>query len=278
MLHGGPGSGCTPGVRRYFDPDVYDVVLFDQRNCGRSRPHASDPATDLTANTTWHLIADMERLRTHLGIDRWLLFGNSWGSTLALAYAETHPERVTAIVLAAVTMTRRADIDWLYGGVGRFVPAQHERFLAQLPESERDDPVAGYYRLMQDADPAVRLKAARDWCEWENALVSIDPDWKPEPRRMTDEFQLCFARIVTHYFHHGAWLDEGQILRDAGRLAGIPGALVHGRMDLGGPPDTAWELARAWPDAKLTLVENAGHSSADPGMPEAILAAVDGFR
>ena len=278
VLHGGPGSGCSKGMRRLFDPAAYRLVLFDQRNCGRSTPTAGDPTTDLSANTTWHLVEDIERLRERLGIDRWLVYGNSWGSTLALAYAERYADRVAAMVLAAVTMTRRSEIDWLYRGVGRFVPEQHERFLSHLPEAERGDPVAGYYRLLQDSDPAKQLAAARHWCEWENALVSIDPGWKPEPRRLTDEFQRGFARVVTHYFHHNAWLEEGQLLRDARRLAGIPRVLIHGRMDLGSPLETAWQLSMAWPEAELTIVESAGHSSGDPGMPEAIVAALDRFR
>ena len=278
VFHGGPGSGCSTETRRYFDPTAYRVVLFDQRGCGRSTPHASDPATNLSVNTTEHLLNDSERLRDHLSIDRWLLFGGSWGSTLALAYAERHPHRVTEIVLAAVTTTRRAEIDWLYRGVAPLFPAQWARFRAGVPAAERDgDLVAAYYRLLQDPDPAIRTKAAQDWCAWEAALVSVDPDAAPETRRLQPAFQLAFARIVTHYFHHSAWLEDGVLLRRASTLARIPGILVHGRLDLGSPLVTAWELAQAWPSSELVVVGGAGHSSTDPGMSEALVAATDRF-
>jgi len=278
VLHGGPGSGCSTGVRRYFDPKAYRIVLFDQRGCGRSMPHASDLRTDLAVNTTEHLLADMEHLRQHLGIDQWLLFGGSWGSTLGLAYAERNPQRVTEIVLAGVTTTRRSEIDWLYRGVAPLFPAQWARFRAGVPPAERDgDLVAAYHRLLQDPDPAIHMKAAKDWCEWESALVSVDPDAKPEPRRLQPAFQLAFARIVTHYFHNNAWLEDGILLRRAGLLANIPGILIHGRLDLGSPLVTAWELAQAWPNSELVIVSGAGHSSTDPGMSEAIIAATDRF-
>jgi proline iminopeptidase len=278
VLHGGPGSGCSTGARRYFDPRAYRVVLFDQRGCGRSTPHASIPRADLSANTTEHLLGDIERLRRHLAIDRWLLFGGSWGSTLALAWAERHPERVSEIVLAAVTTTRRSEIDWLYRTVAPLFPAQFARFRAGVPPAERDgDLVAAYRRLLQDPDPAIHARAARDWCEWEAALVSVDPDARPEPRRLEPAFQLAFARIVAHYFHHAAWLEDGILLRRAGELADVPGILIHGRLDLGSPLATAWELARAWPGSELVIVGGAGHSSTDPGMSEAILAATDRF-
>jgi proline iminopeptidase len=252
VLHGGPGSGCTPGSRRNFDPVAYRVVLFDQRGSGRSLPHASDPAVDLSTNTTHHLIGDIELLREHVGVDQWLVWGASWGSTLALAYSQLHPERVTEIVLASVTMTQPTDIHWLYHGVGRFLPEEWERFRAGVPEDERGgDLVAAYHRLLADPDPAVREKAARDWCVWEDAVVSLEPNWVPNPRYDDPRFRMAFARIVTHYFHHQAWLEDDQLLRDAGRLVGIPGVLVHGRLDLGGPAVVAWKLARAWPDAEL---------------------------
>ncbi|MDQ0789919.1 prolyl aminopeptidase [Streptomyces sp. B3I8] len=261
VVHGGPGSGCGPGARRYFDPDTYRVVLFDQRGCGRSRPHASDPATDMRHNTTPHLVADMERLRAHLGIDRWLLHGGSWGSTLALAYAETHPERVSEIVLSAVTTTRRSEIDWLYRGVGRFLPEQWERFLAGAPGTPRDgDVVAAYARLTEHPEAAVRERATADWCAWEDAVLSGETKGASRPYGdRPPAARLALVRICTHYFSHGAWLEEGELLREAHRLAGIPGVLVHGRLDLGGPLDTAWELARAWPDAELIVVDDAGH-------------------
>ncbi|PSM37266.1 prolyl aminopeptidase [Streptomyces dioscori] len=260
VVHGGPGSGCGTGVRRYFDPEQYRIVLFDQRGCGRSIPHASDPATDMRSNTTWHLVDDMERLRKHLGIDNWLLHGGSWGSTLILAYAEQHPERVSEIVISSVTTTRRSEIDWLYRGVGRFFPEQWERFIAGAGLSPDGDLVGAYARLMEHPDAAVRDKATADWCAWEDTVLSgetkgafsVYGDRPPASR-------LGFVRICSRYFSHGAWLEEGVLLREAGRLAGIPGVLVHGRLDMGGPPDTAWALHRAWPGAELIVVEDAGH-------------------
>ncbi|NJP71800.1 prolyl aminopeptidase [Streptomyces sp. C1-2] len=261
VVHGGPGSGCGANARRCFDPDRYRVVLFDQRQCGRSRPHASDPATDLRHNTTPHLIADMERLRAHLGIDRWLLYGGSWGSTLVLAYAERHPERVSEIVIPAVTTTRRSEIDWLYRGVGRFFPEQWERFLAGAPGTPRDgDVVAAYARLVNHPDVAVREKATEDWCAWEDAVLSGETNGASRPfGDRPSAARLALVRICSHYFSHGAWLEEGVLLREAHRLRGIPGVLVHGRLDMSAPLDTAWELARAWPEAELHVVEDAGH-------------------
>jgi proline iminopeptidase len=278
VLHGGPGSGCSTGTRRFFDPHAYRIVLFDQRGCGRSLPHASDLRVDLSTNTTAHLLADIERLRDHLGIDQWLVFGSSWGSTLALAYAEQNPSRVSEIILAGVTMTRRSEIDWLYRGVAPLFPEQWERFCAGIPEADRDgDLVAAYYRLLQSTDPDVCVWAARNWCAWENSIVSVDPNAKPDPQRQELVFQLAFARIVTHYFQHNAWLADGVLLRHAGALAGIPGVMVHGRLDLAAPLITAWELSRAWKSGELVLVATSGHSWGDPGMAEAIIAATDRF-
>jgi proline iminopeptidase len=276
VLHGGPGSGCTPGFRRYFDPGAYRVVLFDQRGAGRSVPHAGDPGVDLSTNTTDHLIGDIELLREHLGIERWLVWGGSWGATLGLAYAERYPQRATEVVLASVTLTRPDDIRWLYHGVGRFFPEEWTRFRQGVPPAERDgDLVAAYYRLLRDPDPAVRERAARDWCDWEDAVVSLEPGYEPNPRYEDPRFRMAFARIVTHYFHHHAWLEEGAILRDAHRLAGIPGVLIHGRLDLGSPAATAWALARAWPGAELHLVET-GHTGGGE-MTERLIAATDRF-
>jgi len=272
VVHGGPGSGSAPSRRCFFDPEAYLIVQFDQRGAGSSTPHASDPATDLSANTTHHLIADMERLREYLGVQRWLLWGASWGVTLALAYAERHPERVSEMVLASVTVTRPADVHWLYHTVGRYFPEQWERFRNGVPEADRDgDLVAAYYRLLNEsADVAVRERAARAWCRWEDEVLSNEEGWQPNPRYDDPAFRMAFARIVTHYFHHHAWLADGQLLRDAGRLAGIPGVLVHGRFDLGGPADVPWLLARAWPDAELHLV-GTGHA----GGPEATMRILE---
>ena len=261
VVHGGPGSGSRPGTRGHFDPARYRIVQFDQRGCGRSTPHASDPVTDLRHNTTWHLVADMERLREHLGIDRWLLYGGSWGSTLILAYAQQHPDRVSKIVIAGVTVTRRSDTEWLYRGVGRFFPEQWERFLAGAPGTPRDGDIVGAYaRLTEHPDPAVREKATNDWCAWEDAVLSQETQGASNPYGdRPPAARLALVRICAHYFSHGAWLEEGVLLREAHRLAGIPGVLIHGRLDLGGPLQTAWELSHAWPGARLIVVEGAGH-------------------
>lgn len=276
VLHGGPGSGCSKRMRRYFDPNAYRIVLFDQRNCGRSLPHASDPTTDLSTNTTEHLLRDIEQLRQHLGIERWLIFGGSWGSTLGLAYAERHPQRVTEIVLVGVTTTRRSEIQWLYYGVAPLFPAEYAQFRAGVPLAERNgDLVAAYRQLLHHPDPTVRSQAAMNWVTWEDSLVSADPAYRPEPPELN--WAIAFARIVTHYFHHGAWLEEEQLLRNADKLAGIPGVMVQGRLDLGGPLVTAWELAQAWPDGELLVIQGAGHTAQDAGMTEAVIAATNRF-
>ena len=274
VLHGGPGSGCTADVRRFFDPRRYRVVLFDQRNAGRSTPHASDPTTDLSTNTTAHLLADMERLRIHLRIERWVIFGSSWGTTLGLAYAERYRDRVRAMVLSSVTTTRRSEIHWLYHEAGRYFPEEWARFRAGAGTND-GDLVEAYARLLND--PQTREKAARDWCDWEDAVVSTAPGRKPSARYADPRFRMGFARIVTHYFRNGAWLEEGALIRDAHTLAGIPGVLIHGRLDLGSPIDTAWELSRAWPGSELIVVHDAGHEVRTPGMRESILAALDRF-
>jgi proline iminopeptidase len=280
VVHGGPGSGCSTGPRRSFDPERCRIILFDQRGCGRSIPHASDPATDMSRNTTEHLLTDMEQLRGHLGVDRWLLFGGSWGSTLILAYAERHPDRVSEIIIPSVTTTRRSETDWLYRGVARFFPEEWERFRAGAGAGEagrNGDIVAAYARLMENSDPRVREKAAIDWALWEDAVVSLEPSGKPNPYSdRPPAALLAFVRICAHYFAHGAWLEEGALLRDAGRLAGIPGVLIHGRLDLSCPLDTAWELARAWPDAHLVVVGDSGHRGSD-SMHQHVYAALDRF-
>ncbi|MEU8109220.1 prolyl aminopeptidase [Nonomuraea muscovyensis] len=278
VVHGGPGSGCGPGSRRRFDPERYRIILFDQRNCGRSLPHASDPAADLSTNTTHHLIADMERLREHLGVDTWLLYGGSWGSTLMLAYAETHPERVSEMVITGVTMTRRSEIDWLYRGVGRFFPEQWQRFREGVPEADRDgDLLAAYARLVSDPDPAVREKATHDWLAWEDAVISLEVNGTPNAYSdRPDASRLAFVRICSHYFSNAAWLEEGVLLRDAHRLAGIPGVLIHGRFDLGGPLENAWQLAQAWPDARLVVMPDSGHTGSET-MHKEIAAALAEF-
>ncbi|WP_051132949.1 prolyl aminopeptidase [Nocardia paucivorans] len=278
VVHGGPGGGGRRGARKTFDPDVFRIVLFDQRGCGESEPHASDPSVDMAHNTTEHLLADMERLREHLGIERWLLYGGSWGSTLSLAYAQRHPERVTGIVLVGVTMTRPEEIDWLYRGVGRLLPEEWERFRAGVPARWRDgDLVEAYRQLMEDPDPLVRERAAREWCRWEDAVIAHESLGAPgQYSAKPDADLMAFVRICTHYFAHAAWLEDGRLLRDAHRLAGIPGVLVHGKLDLSAPLRTAWELARAWPDAELVVVEDSGHTGS-PAMRSAVLEAVARF-
>lgn len=278
-LHGGPGATSTPGRRRSFDPSAYNIVQFDQRGAGRSTPHAGDLATDLTTNTTHHLVADMEKIREHLGIDRWLVWGASWGTALALAYAERYPERVTEIVLVSLALTRSRDVRWFAHDAGRFFPAEWERFRAGVPEADRNaDLVAAYNRLLNEhTDPVVRVRASRDWCAWEDALLSLDRGYVvPNPCWADERFRIGFARLVTHYFSNAAFLEDDQLLRDAHRLKGIPGAIIHGRLDIQGPPDAAWELARRWPDAELVLLDT-GHTGNDE-MMQRILAATERFK
>jgi proline iminopeptidase len=279
VLHGGPGSGCTTWHRRLFDPSAYRVVLFDQRNCGRSTPHASDPNVDLASNTTAHLIADTERLREDLGVERWLVLGGSWGCTLALAYAERYPDRVSELVLFGVTTGRRAEFDWLFrGGVAAFFPEQWERLRNALPDTERDgDVVEAYHRLLNDPDPTIRDRAAYEWCLWESATPAWPPVHGLAPRFNDEKFRMAFARLVTHYVRHNAWIDDGSLLRDAGRLAGIPGVIVNGRYDFQSPIGNAWELRRAWPRAELVIVDNAGHTADNAGISEQLVRATDRF-
>jgi proline iminopeptidase len=278
VLHGGPGTGCNPGMRRLFDPSAYRIILFDQRGSGRSRPHASDYTTNLAVNTTAHLLADMERLRTFLDVERWMVWGGSWGCTLGIAYAETYPQHVSALLLVGVTTTRRSEINWLYREIAPLFPEQWKRFREGVPEEQREgDLVAAYYHLLQNPDPGIRSKAALNWCDWEASMLSVQPDFKPGARWYQPEFQMAFARLVTHYFHHGAWLEEGILIRNAARLNGIPGRMIHGRLDLDAPLTTAWELSQVWHDGELIIVQGAGHSSTDPGMTEATIAATDHF-
>lgn len=280
FLHGGPGGGCSADHRRYFDPERYRIVLFDQRGCGRSTPHASAPDADLSTNTTWHLVADIERLREHLGIDRWLVFGGSWGSTLALAYAQTHPERATALVLRGIFTLRRSEIDWFYQeGASQLFPDVWEEYLAQIPEAERGDLVAAYHRRLFDPDPAVHVPAGVAWSVWEHSTIRLIPDEAAIAATRADTAAaVAFARIENHYFTHGGWLEEGQLIRDAAaRLAGIPGVIVQGRYDACTPPRTAWDLHRAWPEADFALIPDAGHAANEPGIIDALIRATDRF-
>ena len=278
MLHGGPGSGCVPSWRRYFNPGAYRVVLFDQRGCGRSTPHAADPGVDLAANTTEHLIADIEQLRARLGIERWLVVGGSWGSTLAIAYAERCPERVSEMVLFSVVTTSRQEVRWVTRDVGLYFPAEWARFRDGVPATERNgDLVAAYYGLLHDSDPGVRERAARDWFLWEDAHVAVRSNHRPNPRYDDPAFRMAFSRLVTHYWHHAGFLEDGALLRDAGRLAGIPGVLIHGRLDLSSPLDVPRQLSQVWPGSELIVIDDAGHGTGQPGIQEAVITAIDRF-
>jgi proline iminopeptidase len=277
VLHGGPGSGAPPRWALLFDRRRYRVVLFDQRGCGRSTPDAGKNLRALEANTTDHLVADVERLRAHLGIARWLVMGSSWGSTLALAYAERHPERVSELVLFAVAPAAGADVAWATRGVGRYFPAEWRRFRDGVPEALRDGDLAdAYARLLADPDPAVCAEAARRWCEWDDTQMRAGSDRPPDPRFDDPLFRLRFARLVTHYWRHGVWLEDDELLRGADRLTGIPGVLVHGRLDLGAPLEGTWRLAQRWPAAELVVVENEGHTGGDE-IFAAVYAATDRF-
>lgn len=278
ILHGGPGSGFSPSMRRFFDPARYRIIGFDQRGCGRSTPHASGEGVDFSVNTTAHLLRDIERLRLYFGVDRWVIYGMSWGVTLGLAYAQLHPDRVAAMVFAGVTSTRQREIDWMYRDVAPLFPEQWERFRAGVPpDTPVDRMVHAYNDLMFDADPDVRAKAARDFHDWDNVTVSANVQAGRASDGVDPARMLARGRIVTHYFRHLAWLEEGQLLRGAGALKGIPGVLVQGRVDLQGPLLTAWELSKAWPGSELVVIDRAGHSSGDAGMGEALVAALDGF-
>ena len=276
VLHGGPGTGCNSGMRRLFNPDLYRIILFDQRGSGRSLPHASDFTIDLSTNTTPHLLEDMERLRLFLSVEKWAIFGGSWGTTLGVAYAETYPERVLAMVLSGIAMARQFEFRWLYRDIAPLFPEQWIKFRNGVPEAEREgNLITAYYRLLQSPDSLIREKAAQDWCDWESSMLSTDPNYKPSSLWSQPHFRMAFARIVTHYFHHGAWMEDGILLQNAYRLKDIPGTLVHGRLDLDAPLASAWELSQLWGKSKLVIVHGAGHSPSDPGMTEAVIAATD---
>ncbi|MGZ8585338.1 MAG: prolyl aminopeptidase, partial [Actinomycetota bacterium] len=275
----GPGSGCTSWQRRLFDPRAYRTVLFDQRNCGRSAPHGSEPDIDLSHNTTPDLVEDLERLRRMFGVERWLVAGGSWGSALAIAYAERHPDRVTAMVLWGVNAARRREFDWLFrGGVGVFFPEQWERLRSAVPEDRRDlDIVDAYAELLFDPDPEVRRRAAYEWCLWESATPSWPPTTGLDERYEDPAFALAFARLVTHYVRHDAWVGDDLLLRGIGALADVPAVLVQGRFDFQAPLGSAWDLHRAWPSSELVVVEDAGHDAGAPGIEREIVRATDRF-
>ncbi|MFO1049277.1 MAG: prolyl aminopeptidase [Geminicoccaceae bacterium] len=273
FLHGGPGGGFSPEHRRLFDPDRYRVLLFDQRGCGKSTPHGS-----LDANTTWDLVADIERLRGLMEVERWLVFGGSWGSTLALAYAQTHPERTSELVLRGIFLLRRWELLWYYQhGASLLFPDKWERFLAPIPPGERDDLIAAYRRRLLDPDPAVQLEAARAWSLWEGETITLLPNAEFSRQFGADDYARAFARIENHYFVHGGWLDEGQLVREVGRLRGIPAVIIQGRYDIATPAASAWDLHRAWPEAEFRLVEGAGHAYSEPGIQTALLEATDRY-
>jgi proline iminopeptidase len=275
-LHGGPGSGCRPNSRRYFDPVKYKIVLMDQRGCGRSIPRAESPE-DLAVNTTQHLIADMERVREHLNIDRWAVLGASWGTTLGLAYAQSFPHRVSALILACVTTTSRREVDWITRDVGRLFPEQWERFasVGYIAEAPQADPASVYSRLVFDTDPNVRDRAAREWCTWEDTHVSLAPGFVPNPRYNDPEYRLLFTRLVTHYWSHAAFLEEDQLIDNAHLLNDIPGVLIHGRYDVSSPLEVAWRLHRNWKGSRLEIVEDTGHGG--QAMLERIIEATNGI-
>jgi proline iminopeptidase len=288
FLHGGPGAGANANVRRLFDPARYRIVLLDQRGCGRSTPHASRPDADLSTNTTWHLVADLERLRTFRGIDRWLVFGGSWGSALALAYAEQHPERVTELVLRGIFTLRRSELDFYYnGGAGQLFPERYARFLAPLGAGFRTgasggDAIAAYHELLFDPDPAVHGPAGVAWTSWEAATITLLTDEALIAEFSQPDYALAFARIENHYFVNDGWFatteqGQGQLIANASRLADIPGVIVQGRYDVATPAVTAYELHEAWPQADLTIVPDAGHAYSEPGILWALIAATDRF-
>jgi proline iminopeptidase len=280
FLHGGPGSGCSNDHRRQFDPAAYRIVLFDQRNCGRSMPSAGNPAVSLRTNTTWHLVADIERLRRHLGIERWMVFGGSWGSALALAYAQEHPDRVSEMVLRGVFTLRRREISWYYqeGGASRLFPDLWERFVAPIPHDERGDLIRAYHRRLTHPHLFTRVRAARAWCGWEGATVTLrpDPGWATA-FGASDRALVASARIENHYFLNGGFLDEGQLIADVAKIRHIPCVIVQGRYDVCTPAVTAWDLCRAWPEADLQIVPDAGHVYTEPGILHELVTATDRF-
>ncbi len=273
FLHGGPGSGCSDTQRRQWDPELYDILLFDQRGCGRSTPFAS-----LENNTTWDLVADMERLREMCGHKTWQVFGGSWGSTLALSYAQAHPERVSELVLRGIFLSSQAELDWLYTyGASELYPEAWADFIGLIPENERDDVVEAYHRRLTSDDHATKLAAAKAWSMWEGMTVTLLPDPAMLEEFTEDDHAISIARIENHYFRHKCWLDEGQLLVNAHRLKGIPGVIVQGRHDCCTPPAAAWALKQAWPEVDLQIVPDGGHLFTEPGITDGLVRASDRF-
>ncbi|MES2988727.1 MAG: prolyl aminopeptidase [Pseudomonadota bacterium] len=273
FLHGGPGGGISPTHRRLFDPALYDVLLFDQRGCGKSTPHA-----ELEANTTWHSVADIERLREVLGVEQWLVFGGSWGSTLALAYAQTHPHRVTELVLRGIYMCTKPELDWFYQfGVSELFPDKYARFIAPIPEEERGDLLSAYHRRVTTGTREEQIAAARNWSLFEGETITLLPDPAMTAQHDHGEFALAFARIEAHYFVNACWLEPDQLLRDAYKLRDIPGTIIHGRYDMPCPARYAWALHQAWPEADFHLIEGAGHAFSEPGILDQLIRATDRY-
>ncbi|SMG25665.1 prolyl aminopeptidase . Serine peptidase. MEROPS family S33 [Paracoccus sp. J56] len=271
VLHGGPGGGCSPYMRRFFDPSYYRVVLFDQRGCGRSQPHAS-----VEANTTRHLIADIEIIRSTLGIERATLFGGSWGATLAVAYAEAHPDRVGAMVLRGVFLGRRSELNWFYGGgAARFFPDRWAEFQAPIPEAERGDMIAAYHRRLFSGDRGQETRFAMPWLVWENTLAGLEIIGAGHA---PPDYARTFARLENHYFANGCFLEEGQLLHNRHRIEHIPAVIVQGRYDMVCPPSTAWELAEGWDKAELRLVPASGHALSEPRIAAELVRVMDGLR
>ena len=273
VVHGGPGGGSSPAMRRYFDPAAYRIILFDQRGCGRSRPQAG-----VEANTTWHLVSDMERIRAELGISRWILFGGSWGATLSLVYAIRHPDRAAALVLRGVFLMTQAELDWFYGGgAGAFFPELWARFAGAVPADERGDLIGAYHRRLFSGNMAEELRHARLWAGWENALASIDQDGARGEGPA--EYARAFARLENHYFSHGGFLDhDGWILAQKDRISHLPAVIVQGRYDMICPPVSAWKLAAGWPRADLKVIPVAGHALSEPGISAELVRCTDGYR
>jgi len=273
VLHGGPGGGCSPAMRRYFDPDVYRIVLFDQRGCGRSRPHAS-----VEANTTWHLVSDIEAIRTALGIEQWIVFGGSWGATLSLIYAQAHPERAAYLVLRGVFLMTQAELTWFYGGgAGQFWPDLWERFTGLVPEEEHDDLIAAYHRRLFSGDRMLEIRFARAWASWENTLASIDNEG-PGGESPAD-YARAFSRLENHYFTNAGFLEEdGQILNRIDRIQHIRGIIVQGRYDMICPPCSAYNLHKAWPQSELKMIGKAGHALSEPGISSELVRTMDRLR
>ncbi|MEZ3161460.1 prolyl aminopeptidase [Microbacterium sp. BWT-B31] len=278
VLHGGPGSGSRGSYRRFFDPDVYRIVQLDQRGAGRSTPPAHEPEADLRHNTTWHLVADLELLRRNLAIEQWQLFGGSWGSTLALAYAEAHPQLVSELVLWSIFTLRRHEIEWMYeGGAAAIYPDLWEEFIAPIPVLERARLLEAYHRCLTDPDPAVHVPAAVAWTRWTASLATLLPQPEAVEKLLKPSRAVASARLQNHYFLNGAWLEEGQLIARVDSIRHLPAAIVQGRYDICAPPMTAWDLHRAWPEADFTMVPDAAHLASEPGIAAALRAATDRF-